>query len=178
MPASATGARCVLVATFVALVLITVTSCGAGRTNCDYAQPAAAFVGQLVAMRGATARFVVESTMKTEPTTEPARRVGQPVDVRYTNNEQHFLKVGRHYAVIAWRANEGLISGVHHSDDPCSTGTRYADGKPINTSLWRQRVFRRWVAVVALLPVFALVLVGWFAWRRRAADALPYRPEH
>jgi hypothetical protein len=160
-------AQRVLVAAVLVLGAVIVSSCSAGRTNCDYAAPAVSFVGPLDSVRGATATFVVESTSTTEETTGPTPRVGQHVDVRYENDEQHFLRVGRRYAVTAWRGNDGLVSGVHHSDDPCSTGTWYADGKPINTSLWLHPAFRRWVVVVALLPVVALLLVTWFAWRRR-----------
>jgi len=156
----------------VGLVLgpITMASC-TGHTYCDYAAPAATFTGPLTVIDRAIATFAVETS--TAISSVPASRhvpvVGTSVAVRYSDDEQHFLRVGRRYAVTVWWNDGTFSSGVHHRDAACSTGTTYADGSAINKSVWSRPWVRRLLVGLVLLPVVAVGFLAWFTRRRSRA---------
>jgi hypothetical protein len=159
--------RSILVAAILLLGCTTVTSCS--HAICDPAPTAATFVGRLATVRDDTATFAVE-TVATPDRTDAAPvgvvpLAGKSVAVRYSDDEQRFLRVGRRYAVMVWLDEATFVSGVHHSDDPCSTGTTYADGSAINTSLWSRPIVRRVGTGFVLLVVLALATLAWFTRR-------------
>ena len=113
---------------------------GTRHVICDYAQDSGTFVGRVVKIDGPTVTYFVEK-LKPVPAGEVPRRnapvPGKTVFVRYDQQEQRYLHVGNRYTVTVW-SFDGYMSGVHHSDAVCSTGTVHADGSAIDTSAKRR----------------------------------------
>jgi hypothetical protein len=163
--------RAVLALSVLAMTTFLV-SCGArARAKCQYAPTAYTVKGPLVERHGAVATYVIDTLWRSQGGFEqpPELAVGQRVDVRYDHGRAQFLRVGDRYQVkLWWDSDAGFTSGVHMAEDACSTGTVYADGSSIDTSLWSRSWVRNgvYVAGAVLLPILIVVLTNRLTKRR------------
>ena len=146
------------------------------RVDCSQAVPDAVFTGVLRSERGNTVEFAVETVTPSygrSPTGRgaPLVVVGAIVSVFYDAGTAQFLRVGERYSVSAIWIGGRFVSDVHTADRPCSGGTTYADGRNIDTALWKRARVRRFV-LVAAIAIHAVATIGtavsrWQSSRRR-----------
>ncbi len=149
------------------------TNCVASHVDCSKTSPTDTIVGRLLARHGAAATFSIESV--TQPSSRaqstpipPLLAPGQSVDVHYSGDHAKFLRVGASYRVeVLWVGY--FRSDVHVASDPCSSGTVYANGRPISTSSWTRSHLAAIVAVFAAVPLLLLVILATFIRLRRRA---------
>jgi hypothetical protein len=163
--------RAVLALSFLAMTTLVVSCGGRGRVICDYAPPAYTVKGPLVGRQGSVATYLIDSVWRSQSgfREPPKLLAGQRVNVRYEHGQAQFLRVGDRYRVTLWWISDaGFWSGVHMGDEACSGGTVYADGSPIDTSLWVRSWVRNGVAIAgAVLFVLILLLTSRVIRRRR-----------
>ena len=114
---------------------------GPRRVICDYAQDSGTFEGRLVTLDGPGVTFMVERVDPNVAAARIGKRIpvaGKRVVVHYDRGNEQFLHRGRQYKVRVWWVGESqsrlrFFSGVHVANQPCSGGTVYADGSPIET---------------------------------------------
>lgn len=141
-----------------------------GGVDCSSRGFDATFVGRLTAVHTATGTFMVESVQVEQRSTH-VPTVGTLVAVRYADGQERFLRVGKRYRVaVSWNGKE-FESGVHVANEPCSRGTLYADGSAIDTARDSWLKVHRALAVLALAPVVAFVILSAWLWRRRRRSA-------
>jgi hypothetical protein len=126
--------------------------------------PSAGIVtGRLVVLDGTNATFVVESAQPGSRDAPPPS-AGSRITIRYGGDAQ-FLRVGTRYRAQLLSLGNGFGSYVHSSE--CTSGTVYADGSRIDTSLWARSSVRRIAMVFVALFAAGLVAVVLTLRRRR-----------
>ena len=144
--------------------------------RCDYAAYAYTVKGPLLERHGSVATYVIDTLWRTQGGFQqpPELAVGQRVDVHYQRERAQFLRVGLRYQVrLWWQPDSGFFSDVHVADEACSTGTTYAGGSAIDTSLWSRSWVRNgvYVAGAVLLLIVIVVMTHRLTRRRRRPAA-------
>jgi hypothetical protein len=154
------------------------TNCAASRVDCSKASPTDTIVGRLSARHGSTATFSIVSVSQASSQARstpkpPVLTPDQTVDVQYFGDHAKFLRLGSNYRVEVYWVGY-FRSDVRVASDPCSGGTVYADGRPIDTSSWARSHLSEIIAVLAAMPLILLVILATcIRLRRRTRLARP-----
>ena len=150
------------------LAPIAITAPRSAVPGCTLVPPAYTIIGPLVATKGSTATFSIDSLEREADSfgDPPALAPGQTVAVRFKPGQTKFLAIGYRYRVeVIWTGSD-FYSNIYVAGRECQgAGTRYSDMREIDVPPRH----RSWVLPVAIAAVIGVgaVIAGFFVRRSR-----------
>jgi len=128
------AARGVIVWLAAVLVCLPAAACSQ-REACSVAVPPATFIGRASSVDRGVVTFDVESATVRQLTAGVTPAAGQPVRISY-GSAARYLHVGTRYEVdTSLPGPDGNLTSTIAGTSSCGLGTRYADGRSIDTSI-------------------------------------------
>jgi hypothetical protein len=156
------GARGLVVWLVAAVVCLPTLACT--QTNsCSVAVLPVTFVGRATSIDHGVVAFEVESVTVRQVPVGVTLAVGQPVQVTYESGAR-YLNVGNRYQVEAnLPGQDGNLTSTIATAANCETGTRYADGRSIDTSIISIGGIHTGGIIALIIALALIAVVAWGA---------------